>query len=76
VKALLANAPGVTLMEDNADYPTQVGNAAGQDDVFVGRIRQDFSHENGINLWVVLLLNQLFAPTCDYIIAITVISQV
>ena len=53
VKALLANAPGVTLMEDNADYPTQVGNAAGQDDVFVGRIRQDFSHENGINLWVV-----------------------
>ena len=53
VKALLANAPGVTLMEDNADYPTQVGNAAGQDDVFVGRIRQDFSHENGINLWLV-----------------------
>lgn len=53
VKALLANAPGVTLMEDNVDYPTQVGNAAGQDEVFVGRIRQDFSHENGINLWVV-----------------------
>jgi aspartate-semialdehyde dehydrogenase len=53
VKALLANAPGVVLMEDNADFPTQVANAQGQDDVFVGRIRQDISHENGINLWVV-----------------------
>ena len=53
VKALLANAPGVVLLEDNADFPTQVGNAQGQDDVFVGRIRQDFSHEHGINLWVV-----------------------
>lgn len=53
VKALLANSPGVVLMEDNADFPTQVANAQGQDDVFVGRIRQDISHENGINLWVV-----------------------
>jgi len=53
VKALLANAPGVVLLEDNADFPTQVANAQGQDDVFVGRIRQDISHENGINLWVV-----------------------
>lgn len=53
VKALLANAPGVVLMDDNADFPTQVGNAQGVDEVFVGRIRQDISHENGINLWVV-----------------------
>lgn len=53
VKALLANAPGVVLLEDNAEFPTQVSHAQGQDDVFVGRIRQDISHENGINLWVV-----------------------
>lgn len=53
VKALLAHAPGITLLEDNADFPTQVGNAQGQDDVFVGRIRQDISHPNGLNLWVV-----------------------
>lgn len=53
VKALLADAPGVVLLENDADFPTQVGNAAGKDDVFVGRIRQDLSHENGINLWVV-----------------------
>jgi aspartate-semialdehyde dehydrogenase len=50
---LLANAPGVVLLEDNAEFPTQVSHAQGQDDVFVGRIRQDISHENGINLWVV-----------------------
>ncbi|MDX3774275.1 aspartate-semialdehyde dehydrogenase [Chromatiaceae bacterium AAb-1] len=53
VKALLAQAPGVVLLENNADFPTQVSDAAGNDEVFVGRIRQDLSHENGINLWVV-----------------------
>ena len=53
VKALLANAPGVVLLENNADFPTQVCSATGKDDVFVGRIRQDLSHENGINMWVV-----------------------
>ncbi len=53
VKALLANAPGVVLLEDNAEFPTQVSHAQGKDEVFVGRIRQDISHENGINLWVV-----------------------
>lgn len=53
VKALLANAPGVVLLEDNAEFPTQVGNAQGQDEVFVGRIRKDLSHEHGLNLWIV-----------------------
>ncbi|ALT00335.1 aspartate-semialdehyde dehydrogenase [Lacimicrobium alkaliphilum] len=53
VKNLLENAPGVVLMRDPADFPTQVGNASGKDEVFVGRVRQDLSHPNGINLWVV-----------------------
>jgi aspartate-semialdehyde dehydrogenase len=53
VKALLRDAPGVVLCDDHADFPTQISNAQGQDDVFVGRIRQDISYENGINLWVV-----------------------
>ncbi|MDW6093484.1 aspartate-semialdehyde dehydrogenase [Vibrio rhizosphaerae] len=35
------------------DFPTQVGHAGGQDNVFVGRIRNDISHHQGINLWVV-----------------------
>ncbi len=53
VKALLAEAPGVVLLEDNAEFPTQVGNAQGADEVFVGRIRKDYTHEHGLNLWVV-----------------------
>jgi aspartate-semialdehyde dehydrogenase len=53
VKALLANAPGVTLLEKREDFPTQVGNASGHDEVFVGRIRNDISHPNGLNMWVV-----------------------
>ncbi|TKB53922.1 aspartate-semialdehyde dehydrogenase [Ferrimonas aestuarii] len=53
VKALLANAPGVELMDADADYPTQVGHATGKDEVFVGRIRQDLTHPCGLNMWVV-----------------------
>ncbi|MDC0602028.1 aspartate-semialdehyde dehydrogenase [Aliiglaciecola sp.] len=53
VKNLLATAPGVTLMDDREQFPTQVGNASGNDDVFVGRVRNDISHPNGINMWVV-----------------------
>ncbi len=49
----LRNAPGVLLMED--DYPTPVESATYQDAVFVGRVRQDLSSEEGygLNLWVV-----------------------
>ena len=53
VKTLLANAPGIELMMDNAEFPTQVGNAAGHDTVYVGRVRKDYTHPNGLNLWVV-----------------------
>lgn len=53
VKDLLADAPGITLMRESEDFPTQVGNASGKDEVFVGRIRKDYTHPNGLNLWVV-----------------------
>ncbi len=53
VKALLKNAPGVTLIEDDQDFPTAVSDSTGKDDTFVGRIRKDISHPNGLNLWVV-----------------------
>lgn len=53
VKDLLRDAPGVVLMENDADFPTQVGDAQGQDAVYVGRIRQDISHPCGLNLWIV-----------------------
>ena len=53
VKDLLREAPGIKLVEDDHDYPTQVSDASGNDDVHVGRVRQDISHPNGINMWVV-----------------------
>jgi aspartate-semialdehyde dehydrogenase len=53
-RELLARAPGVELVDDLASnlYPLAI-NAAGQDATFVGRIREDESIENGLNLWVV-----------------------
>lgn len=51
-KEILRQAPGVILMEDS-DYPTPVTEAAAQDAVYVGRIRDDISHPNGLNLWIV-----------------------
>jgi aspartate-semialdehyde dehydrogenase len=53
VKALLAQAPGVVLIDDREAFPTQVGDASGKDEVFVGRVRDDITHTHGINLWVV-----------------------
>ena len=49
---LLDVAPGVELFRDNG-YPTAVTDAAGQDPVYVGRVREDISCENGLNMWVV-----------------------
>jgi aspartate-semialdehyde dehydrogenase len=54
-RALLENAPGVTVMDDRGDggYPTAVSDSAGADPVFVGRIREDISHPRGLDMWVV-----------------------
>jgi len=54
-RALLVNAPGVTLVDErvNGGYPTAVTDSSGHDDVFVGRIREDISHPTGLDLWVV-----------------------
>ena len=51
---LLAQAPGVVVVDDPADglYPLAI-DAAGRDDVLVGRIRRDPSHERCLNIWVV-----------------------
>ena len=51
---LLAAAPGVEVIDDPADglYPLAI-DAAGQDEVLVGRVRRDPSHERCLNLWVV-----------------------
>ncbi|HWK54061.1 MAG TPA: aspartate-semialdehyde dehydrogenase, partial [Hyphomicrobiales bacterium] len=55
VRALLAKAPGVKLLDkqENGGYPTPIPEGTDRDEVWVGRIRKDISHPNGINLWVV-----------------------
>lgn len=51
---LLSNASGITVIDDinKNKYPLPL-DAAGHDDIFVGRIREDESIANGLNLWVV-----------------------
>jgi len=53
-RRVLAQAPGVKLLDDPTIslYP-QPWSAAGSDEVFVGRIRRDASHSNGLTMWVV-----------------------
>jgi len=53
-RALLAAAPGICVVDDPSQrkYPMPA-DAAGTDAVFVGRIREDYSIENGLNLWIV-----------------------
>ena len=54
IRKLLNDMPGVTV-QDNTDvntYPMPI-YAHGKDDVFVGRIRRDFSQSNTLNMWVV-----------------------
>ncbi len=56
VKDLLSTAPGVSIIDDceKNRFPMPAIDAAGNDDIFVGRIRQDDSipDNRGINLWV------------------------
>jgi len=54
IRKLLHESPGIVL-QDNPEtntYPMPI-YAQGKDEVFVGRIRKDFSQENSLNLWVV-----------------------
>jgi aspartate-semialdehyde dehydrogenase len=54
-RELLARAPGVVVIDERTPggYPTAVTEGAGTDPVYVGRIREDISHERGLNLWIV-----------------------
>lgn len=53
-REILKSAPGVQVLDRVSEhvYPTPV-HVAGRDEVFVGRIRQDASHPNGLVMWVV-----------------------
>jgi aspartate-semialdehyde dehydrogenase len=54
-RELLAKAPGVVVIDEQkpGGYPTAATEGAGTDPVYVGRIREDVSHERGLNLWIV-----------------------
>ena len=51
VLQLLEVAPGIELVEAG-DYPTAVGDAVGQDQVYVGRVRRGVSDPRQLNLWI------------------------
>ena len=54
VREILAGSPGVEVLDDPQSnlYPMPI-DASGKDEVFVGRIRRDLSHPNGIAMWIV-----------------------
>jgi len=51
VNAALEAAPGIELVEAG-DYPTAVGDAVGQDAVYVGRVRQGIDDSSELNVWI------------------------
>jgi aspartate-semialdehyde dehydrogenase len=54
-RELLRKAHGIEVLDERrpGGYPTAATEAANQDTVYVGRIREDISHERGLNLWIV-----------------------
>jgi len=54
-RELLEKAPGVEVIDEHKDggYPTAVTEGATNNPTYVGRIREDISHEMGIDMWVV-----------------------
>jgi aspartate-semialdehyde dehydrogenase len=54
IKELLSNQPGVVVIDNPSmnGYPTPL-DAEGKDEVFVGRIRRDYSQPNSLNCWIV-----------------------
>lgn len=55
VEQLLSSQAGVALVDKQEDggYATPVSDAAGEDLVYVSRVRKDISHDRGLNLWIV-----------------------
>jgi aspartate-semialdehyde dehydrogenase len=54
-RELLRKSPGIEVLDERkpGGYPTAATEAANRDTVYVGRIREDISHERGLNLWIV-----------------------
>lgn len=54
VRSLLENAKGIELVDEKGDYPTPVVEAANNDPVYVGRVREDLIQANGLHVWLVV----------------------
>jgi aspartate-semialdehyde dehydrogenase len=54
-KKLFREFDGIELIDEHQDgsYPTAVSDAADTNPVYVGRVREDISHQKGLNLWIV-----------------------
>jgi aspartate-semialdehyde dehydrogenase len=54
-RELLSTADGIVVLDERNDggYPTAVTEGANNDPVYVGRIREDISHDRGLDMWVV-----------------------
>lgn len=54
IKELLSNSPSIIVQDDikNGIYPLAI-NSTGTDEVYIGRIRRDYSVKSGMNMWVV-----------------------
>jgi len=53
VERALKKFSGIKIIKGKEPYPTPMLDSVGNNNVFVGRIRKDITHPNGINLWVV-----------------------
>ena len=51
-RELMRRAPGILVVDEPGRYPMPI-DAAGRDEVFVGRVRADLSSENGLTMWIV-----------------------
>lgn len=52
-QTLLAQAPGIRVITGSHPYPTPLNDAAGKNEVYIGRIREDIGSDRGLNLWIV-----------------------
>ena len=71
-----ARGDGASTSAGRADIPTAVTEAANHDTVYVGRIREDMSHERGLDLWIVADNIRKGAATNSVQIAEILVSRV
>lgn len=54
LRSILENAKGIEVLDADGDFPTPVAEAANNDPVYIGRLREDLVQPNGLHLWLVV----------------------